>query len=147
MQYAEINQSLFECDKNKYLYAHCISLDLALGAGIAKQINDRYQMRNKLILFKKQNEKYFENFSYGFCVTIDGVSNLITKNKCFEKPTMKTLEESLISLKKYIIKYNIKYLAMPQIGCGLDKLEWNEVSKLIKQIFSDLDIDIIICYI
>lgn len=147
MQYKEIEQSLFECDKNDYLYAHCISLDLALGAGIAKQINYRYNMRSHLLTFKKQYPSYFENFAYGFCITIDGIANLITKNKCYEKPTMKTLEESLISLKKYVVKNNIKKLAMPKIGCGLDRLNWDEVSFLIKNIFNDLDIEIIICYI
>lgn len=147
MQYKELNQNLFECDKNKYLYAHCISLDLALGAGIAKQINYNYQMKNKLQSFKKENPSYFESFSYGFCIVVDGIANLITKNRYFEKPTIKTLEDSLISLKKYIVKHNIHYLAMPKIGCGLDRLNWEDVSILIKEIFNDLDIEIIICYI
>lgn len=145
MKYKEIEQSLFECD-NSYLYAHCISLDLALGAGIAKQINMRYNMRSKLLSFKKQNPSYFDNFSYGFCIVVDGIANLITKDKCYEKPTLKTLEQSLISLKKYIMKHNIKKLAMPKIGCGLDRLNWEDVSTLIKNIFIDLDIEIVICY-
>lgn len=147
MQYQEIEQNLFECKKEEYLYAHCISLDLALGAGIAKQINYKYNMRSQLFAFKKQYPVYFEKFAYGFCIIIDGVANLITKNKCYDKPTMKTLEESLISLKKYIVKNNIKKLAMPKIGCGLDRLNWEDVSLLIKNIFNDLDIEIIICYI
>lgn len=147
MQYKELNQSLFECDKTKYLYAHCISLDLALGAGIAKQINNKYQIKSKLQAFKTKNSFYFENFSYGFCIVADGIANLITKNKYFEKPTLKTLEESLISLKKYILNHNIHFLAMPKIGCGLDRLNWEDVSNLIKEIFEDLDIEIIICYI
>ena len=104
-------------------------------------------MRSQLLQFKKQYPNYFNKFSYGFCIVSDGIANLITKDKCYEKPTLQTLEQSLISLKKYIIKHNISKLAMPKIGCGLDRLDWNDVSILIKNIFEDLDIEIVICYL
>ena len=34
---------------------------------------------------------------------------------------------------------------MPIIGCGLDKLQWDKVSKIIKEIFEDTDIEILVC--
>ena len=40
---------------------------------------------------------------------------------------------------------NIKKVAMPVIGCGLDKLKWDKVSKIIKNIFKDIDIEILVC--
>ena len=36
-------------------------------------------------------------------------------------------------------------IAIPKLGCGLDKLEWDKVKKLIENIFSDIDIKIIVC--
>ena len=36
-------------------------------------------------------------------------------------------------------------LAMPVIGCGLDKLEWSRVSEIIKLVFEKTDIDILVC--
>lgn len=39
--------NLFDCPKEYYL-VHCISGDYALGAGIAKEFNRRYDMRIKL---------------------------------------------------------------------------------------------------
>lgn len=36
-------------------------------------------------------------------------------------------------------------LAMPKIGCGLDILEWNKVSEIIKDVFKDTDIEILVC--
>lgn len=147
MTLEEKNINLFDLENQGYLFAHCISLDLALGAGIAKVFRDKYDMKNKLIEVKKNNPQYFQKFSYGFCITIDNTANLITKERYFNKPTMKSLEQSLISLKKYIIKNNIMKLAMPKIGCGLDKLSWFEVSNLIRKIFSDLNLEIIICYV
>lgn len=142
----EIEQSLFDLDK-RYLLTHCISMDLALGKGIATWFNAKYDMKNKLIKFRNQYPDYFKTFSYGFCITIDGVANLITKEKYWNKPTLLTLEESLLSLKKYVINNNIQYLGMPRIGCGLDRLDWSDVKKIIHKVFEDVDIHITVCYI
>jgi hypothetical protein len=85
------------------------------------------------------------NVKVGSCILVDRVFNLITKSRSSGKPTYKTLESSLIEMKQIIIDNDIKYLAMPKIGCGLDRLQWGRVSEMLKEIFSDYDIDIIIC--
>lgn len=38
-------------------------------------------------------------------------------------------------------------LAMPKIGCGLDRLNWDDVSYLIQDIFKDIDIEIRVYYL
>ena len=50
-------------------------------------------------------------------------------------------------MRDYCIKYNIRYLAMPKIGCGLDKLQWSKVREIIKDEFKDVDIQIEIRYL
>lgn len=40
---------------------------------------------------------------------------------------------------------DIKKVAMPIIGCGLDRLKWDKVSKTIKKMFDDMDIEILVC--
>ena len=40
---------------------------------------------------------------------------------------------------------NINKIAMPIIGCGLDRLEWNKVSQIIQDLFCDIDIEILVC--
>ena len=56
----------------------------------------------------------------------------------------------------YIIDFNtnnpdktclIKRIKMPKIGCGLDGLSWDKVSEIVKNIFHDMDIDIIVYYL
>ena len=42
---------------------------------------------------------------------------------------------------------NIKKLVMPKIGCGLDRLSWDKVEPMIQEIFKDLDIEIVVCYL
>ena len=72
--------------------------------------------------------------------------NLVTKDKCWQKPTYKALREALEDMKKQVVTLKIKYLAMPLIGCGLDRLEWDRVRELLEKVFGDTDIDILVCY-
>ena len=39
----------------------------------------------------------------------------------------------------------IRKVAMPLIGCGLDKLKWEQVSAIIREVFADTDMDILVC--
>jgi hypothetical protein len=34
---------------------------------------------------------------------------------------------------------------MPLIGCGLDRLSWDEVYEIICEVFEDTDVEILIC--
>ena len=34
---------------------------------------------------------------------------------------------------------------MPKIGCGIDGLDWTAVKMIIKQVFKNTDIDILVC--
>lgn len=132
-------KDLFTIPQGYYL-AHCISADFALGAGIAKVFDEVYNMRFKL--FKK-----YDNYEYhgGDALLIDNVFNLVTKQKCWHKPTYESLRESLEEMKKQLEFMNITKLAMPWIGCGLDRLDKEEVCDIICEVFWDMNIDIVIC--
>ena len=38
-------------------------------------------------------------------------------------------------------------LALPKIGCSLDRGKWAEVSEIIKDVFKDTDFEIVVCYL
>ena len=142
MVFKEINGDLFKSD-DKYTLVHCISSDCAMGAGIAKTFDSRMpDMKNQLKSIIREN-----NLKGYYAILYKGernVMNLITKERDWYKPTCSSLKTSLLNAKKIIIRNNIKYLAMPVIGCGLDKLQWSKVSTMIKDIFSDTDVEIIV---
>jgi len=48
-------------------------------------------------------------------------------------------------MKQICLENNIKKIAMPVIGCGLDRLNWNDVSEQIKDVFADMDVEILVC--
>lgn len=120
-------------------FAHCISLDYALGAGIAVEFNKRYNMSKRL---KNQGEGYV-----GGTVKIDNVFNLITKERCYQKPTYASLRDSLEAMRKIAVEEEIKLIAMPKIGAGLDRLKWEIVLSIIQDVFDDAGIEIHICFL
>lgn len=143
MTIKEIQTDLFAVPHNYYL-AHCISGDYALGAGIAKQFNTKYDMRHKL------REMYFapegqESANVGKALLVDNVFNLVTKERYFHKPTYDTLRSALEDMKWQCSSNSINRIAMPLIGCGLDRLQWDKVRNIIENVFADTGIDILVC--
>jgi hypothetical protein len=132
-------RDLFTMPQGYYL-AHCISADFALGAGIAKVFDEVYNMRFKLF-------RNYDNYEYngGDALPVDNVFNLVTKKKCWHKPTYEALREALEMMKEQLDFLGATKLAMPWIGCGLDRLQRDNVYDIICEVFEDMDIEIVIC--
>lgn len=144
--FKEAQRDLFAVSQGYYL-GHCISSDFALGAGIAKQFDEIFDMRDKL----RQERELFKTIGagsiggVGSVVVIDNVFNLITKEKYWHKPTYETLTAALIDMREYMEEHLITKLAIPKIGCGLDRLEWDVVLEILCDIFDDSDVEILVC--
>lgn len=133
---------LFNTPQGYYL-AHCISGDFTLGAGIAKKFDEVYNMRYKL--HKKHPIPDGERFGYvGKSLLVDNVFNIVTKERYFNKPTYEDLAYALSDMCDQMIALDATKLAMPKIGCGLDKLNWDMVEEIIHDIFDDTNIEVVI---
>ena len=55
---------------------------------------------------------------------------------------MSTLQQSLESLRKLVREHDVTKLGMPHLGCGLDRLNWDAVTSLIKKVFHDVKIEL-----
>ncbi len=139
MNYSEVTGDLFS-STNGHTLVHCISSDCKMGAGIALEFNNRFPdmksyclslnpMIGDALFYHNKEKKVF---------------NLVTKKFFHHKPTYYDLEHSLISMKRQLKTLNISQLAMPRIGCGLDRLNWGKVQGIIKSTFVDTDIEIVI---
>lgn len=151
MTIKEVKKDLFTMP-NDYALVHCISADFALGAGIAKEFDKRFNCRKRLFdLGDGDNDVgYWDNETHGYCITIGIcenpiILNLVTKRNYWNKPTLITIKNALIKMKKDCEILDIKKLAMPRIGCGLDKQNWSDVKTLIEKVFADTDIEIVVC--
>lgn len=150
MIFGEEKRDLFEVN-GEYALVHCISSDFALGAGIARTFAE---MGIRDIL--KTNYPINHWNGSGYCIFTNagnrsdrysGVYNLVTKEKCFHKPTYETLKEALLDMRKSIEKNGCERckLAMPLIGCGLDRLEWSKVQDIVFEVFRDTNVEILVC--
>lgn len=156
-KYEEVYTDLFNLSED-YMLVHCVSSDFKLGAGIAKIFNDRFNMSDKLehvLPFDAWDNKGYcgiVNMDRLFTLVpkdlgIYRVANLVTKEHYYDKPTLYTMQTALqdLRLQLHMTYPEVKKLGMPLIGCGLDKLNWSDVSYLIKQVFYDTELTITVC--
>lgn len=144
MRLTEIKKNLF--DVRADFYAHCISADFGMGKGIALEFNKRFNQKNRLIQGCGSAVKASWGSDKPVRCVVDGkthVINLITKENYWDKPTYETLEASLQEMKRLVPGPAL--IAMPRIGCGLDKLTWSRVKDIIIETFKDTNVDIIVC--
>lgn len=129
----------------EYALCHCISSDFALGVGIAK-VFAKMGVKKKLCA---EYPKRWEGRGYCLFVEVGGVvvANLVTKKFAFQKPSLETLRQSLDDLRGQALERGLLRLAMPKIGCGLDKLQWEDVRGIIKDVFGKDEIEILIIYL
>ena len=78
---------------------------------------------------------------------IDPVFNIVTKRRSAGKPSYESMCFALQSLKMEIKKNDVKYLAIPKIGCGLDRLSWGAVRVMIQDLFKDLEVEIVVYHL
>lgn len=145
MIFKEEKRDLFTVPDDYYL-AHCVSADFGMGKGIVVEFNKRFNMKQ---ILQSEYPDYLDQWIHdkmiGDCIHKGRVFNLITKERYYNKPTYRSLTTALIKLKELCIDKQITKLAMPVIGCGLDRLEWNKVKDLIDDIFRGMDIEILVC--
>lgn len=135
----EENMDLFKAPKN-FSLAHCVGSDMRMGAGIAVQFKKMFGHVNELrrlkiepggLAFIKKSRRY--------------IYYLVTKRFSNGKPSYKNLCSSLIHLRDHMLINNVSSLAIPRVGCGLDKLNWKKVKILLELCFLNTDIQILVC--
>lgn len=135
---------------------HCISADAAMGAGVALALVRKYpdlKPTVRSILKTTHSDTlvghvvfYADSYSHTL------IANMVTKQNYWDKSTtmpsgyyLKNLKECLENVRSIMDGLNEKKLAMPKVGCGLDRCDWNDVLQLIDEVFGDSNIEITVC--
>jgi len=137
MMIEEKHKDLFTVSDDYHL-AHCIATDMRMGAGIALPMQKKFRLRAKI---RNSNESILSPT----CILTGRVFNLITKRRSSGKPTYQSLQASLVKMREIIEQKGVTKLAMPKIGCGLDRLNWAVVRQMLEDIFYGLEIEILVC--
>lgn len=134
----EIKGDLFKSPATSSL-AHCISVDINMGKGIAPLFKSKFGGVEQLKAQKQQ---------VGGCAILKEGSRFIyyltTKEKYWNKPTYESLQSSLEVMKKHAVENKVEIISMPILGCGLDKLVWSKVKQILISLFSDTAIRLVI---
>ncbi len=122
--------------------AHCVSSDFHMSAGVAREIKRIYGGQEVLRA---------GGWQIGDAARIEVehgryIFYLVTKLKYFHLPTLEDLTSSLVQLARWAELLRLSELAVPRLGCGLDKLHWASVREVIMRVFKHLDITIYVYY-
>jgi hypothetical protein len=137
MTLSEVYVDLFNITQGFYL-AYCTNNTFTLDTKIAKQFIKHYNMKEKLTKF----HFYESEAEVGEALLVDNVFNLITKERSHDDSTYEILEEALYDMKYQLKEHLIKKLAISNIG--FDNLDIIKVKRMFKEIFEDMDIEILI---
>ncbi|KAG5889537.1 hypothetical protein JTB14_036628 [Gonioctena quinquepunctata] len=139
----EKEKDLFEMPKD-YSLGHCVAEDMRMGSGIAvnfkrdfKGLGGLLHQRQKqggLAVLEVDNETGKRYIYY-----------LVTKKVSTGKPTYETFWSSLKKMRDHIQENGVNKLAIPRIGCGLDRLEWSRVKYMVEFLFRNVSIEIVVC--
>ena len=118
--------------------AHCVSQCLKMRKGVARSFRERYQ---------RLDELHEQGCQVGdVCILGNGEGKflyyLVTKPKMHSKPTLDSLAETLVVMKRHAMMNNVKAIHLPKIGSGRDKLPWNRVYRIIRAVFGNSGISI-----
>lgn len=135
--------NLFD-EKNVDLLVQCIAEDFGLGAGIAVEFRKLYPFMAE--------ELSEVGYTYPDVAIWDkhpfrpDVANVISKPISKKPPKFEDFEKAIARLREVVIERGYKNIAMPAIGSGLDKLDWdNQIVPTLHKYFDDLDVNVTVC--
>lgn len=108
-----------------------------MGAGIAVDFKKRFGRVGEL---KAQNTQVGNVAVLHIAEENRWIYYLVTKARYNGKPTLESLRASLVACRNHAVENGVKCIAMPRIGCGLDRLDWKQVTRVIEDIFEDTEI-------
>ena len=72
------------------------------------------------------------------------IYHLVTKERFCDKPNLSTLSKTLEAMKIHATTIGVSTIAIPKLGCGLDQMNWQEVVKLLRDIFAYADVQVVV---
>ena len=145
----EVQKDIFDYIKGSkvgILLVHCISTNFDLIFELNKKIDKIFKIYN----YGKNTVGIVKYSGYGKDEyrAVQSVCSMFTKETPSDKATYDSIRQVLLKLKdsfySNIVNTRVYEIVMPKIGVE-DGLEWDEVKKIIEDVFKDMYIKITIC--
>ena len=121
---------------------HCISADARMSKEFADSLSYRiFDLRStcrKARLFMGQVYPFWDATRKRY------IYNLVSKERFCDKPNLSTLSKTLEAMKIHASTNGVSTIAIPELGCGLGQMIWQEVVKQLRDIFAYVDVQIVV---
>ena len=121
---------------------HCISADAKMSKGFADFLS--HKIPGLRSTCKKAKLLIGQVFPFWDSTSRRYIYNLVTKERFFDKPDLTTLLTTLEAMKSHATMNGVSTIAIPKIGCGLDQMNWQEVVKLLRDVFAYSDVHVVV---
>lgn len=130
---------------NKYFIVHASSCDLDMSSGLAKILDNSYDLVDGIKRKINWNKNYFHEL-LGDSILFNKVYTLFVKENSYDKVASENLKSAILTLRDMVEDEGVHFLAFPTICCGNMGMKWSEVKNIIKSTFYDTDVEILICH-
>lgn len=137
--FIDTNKSALEFIDEGYV-VHVLSTDLDMSSGIAKDIDERYDMQKKLAE-SEEVEMVRSGLFEGEVIVEDKIFNLIAKKNNDGTYERESLAVALLFSGCVAGEMDVKKLAIAKIN----NCDWNEVKEEIKTMFANMQIEVLFC--
>ena len=121
---------------------HCISTDAQMSKGFAQFHSERIPRLRRVC--RRANNLKDQVFSFCDSSSRRYIYNLVTEEKYSDKADLPTLATTLENMQAHATMHGVSTIAMPKIGCGLDQMNWQDLFKILGNVFASSDIQIVV---
>lgn len=143
-----IHSNILDAPEN-FAIVQCISADCAMGV-----TPDGREIPCLALTLRKKYPRIVEVCKFGGPIVGDVIRyrapdgrvifNLVTKINYYDKPTYGSMMAALKMLRYIAISHDETKLAIPKLGSGLDRLNWNVVSEIVDRVFDGSGIRVVL---
>ena len=119
---------------------HCISADTRMSEGFADFLS--HKIPGLRSTCQKARPFLGQVYTFWDSTRKRYIYNLVTKERVCDKPNFFTSSKTLEAMKIHASMNGISTNAIRKLGCGLDQMNWQEVVKLLRDIFAYADVQI-----
>ena len=121
---------------------HCISADARMSKSFADFLSHSFPgLRTtcrKAKLFMGQVCPFWDSTGKRF------IYNLVTEKRFCDKPSLSALSKTLEAMKIHASTNGVSTIAIPKLGCRLDQMNWQEIVKLLRDVFAYADVQFVV---
>ena len=121
---------------------HCITADAQVSKRFAQFLSERLPRLRRTCrranLLKDQVFPFWDSSSRRY------IYHLVTKEKYSDEPELQTLATTLQNMQAHATVHGVSTITVAKIGCGLDQMNWQDVVKLLRNIFAYSKIQIVV---